>query len=60
MTDIDIIDFSNNIYYHINRAIKNYEVIKVHSKKGNVVIMSSEEYNDMMNALYCGAQGNNK
>lgn len=52
MTNTNITNFRNNIFEYISQAIEFNDIINVNTKNGNVVILSEEDYNGIMETLY--------
>ncbi len=52
MTNTDITNFRKNIYGMIERVIKYNEPINVSTKHGNAIMISEEDYNNIMETLY--------
>ncbi|MCI8655255.1 MAG: type II toxin-antitoxin system Phd/YefM family antitoxin [Clostridia bacterium] len=52
MTNINITNFRKDIYELLEQTIKYNEPINVSTKNGNAVILSEEDYNNLMETLY--------
>ena len=52
MTNTNITNFRNNIYNLLENTIKYNEPIKISTKNGNAVVMSEEDYNNMMETTH--------
>ena len=52
MTNINITNFRKNIYELLRQTIKYNEPVNVSTKDGNVVVISEEDYNSIMETLY--------
>lgn len=52
MTHTNITNFRKNIYDLLETTIKYNEPINVSTKNGNAVVLSEEDYNDLMETLY--------
>lgn len=52
MTTINVTSFRKDIYNILDNTIKYNEPINVSTKSGNAVILSEEEYNNLMETLY--------
>ena len=52
MTNVNVTSFRKDIYKLLDNAIKYNEPINVSTKNGNAVILSEEEYNNLMETLY--------
>ena len=51
MTNINITNFRKNIYSIIDQIIKYNEPVNICTKNGNAVIISEEDYNNLMETL---------
>jgi PHD/YefM family antitoxin component YafN of YafNO toxin-antitoxin module len=51
MRNINISNFKKDFLSYINQTIKYNEPINVSAKNGNVVVMSEEDYNGMMETM---------
>lgn len=60
MTNINITNFRKNIYKLLESAVEYNETINVSTKKGNAVIMSEEDYNNLIETLYISSIPNLK
>lgn len=60
MVSIDIISFRKNIYEIIENTIEHNEPINIKTKKGNAVILSEMDYNNLMETLYISSVPNLK
>lgn len=52
MTNTNITNFRKNIYELLEQTIKYNEPINVSTKSGNAIILSEEDYNNLMETLY--------
>lgn len=52
MTNINITNFRKNIYSIIEQIIKYNEPVNICTKNGNAVIISEEDYNNLMETIY--------
>lgn len=52
MTNINITNFRKDIYELLEQAIKYNEPINVSTKNGNAVILSEEDYNNLIETVY--------
>ena len=52
MTNINITNFRENIYELLESTIKYNEPINISTKNGNAVVLSEEDYNNLMETLY--------
>lgn len=52
MTNINITNFRKDIYELLDQAIKYNETINVSTKNGNAIILSEEDYNNLIETLY--------
>ena len=52
MTNTNITNFRKDIYELLETTIKYNEPINISTKNGNAVVMSEEDYNDLMETLY--------
>ncbi len=52
MLNINITNFRKNIFGILEQTIKFNEPVNISTKDGNAVIMSEDDYNDMMETLY--------
>ena len=51
MTSTNITNFRKNLFEYVNQAVSYNDIINVTTKDGNVVIMSEEEYNGLIETL---------
>lgn len=52
MTNTNATNLRKNLFEYLNLAIDFNDIINVNTKKGNVVIISEEEYNSLVETLY--------
>ena len=52
MTNTNITNFRKNIYKLLENAIKYNEPINISTKNGNAVVLSEEDYNNLIETLY--------
>lgn len=52
MLNTNVTNFRKNIFGILEQAIKYNEPVNISTKEGNAVILSEEEYNDMIETLY--------
>ena len=52
MTNTNITSFRKNIFSFVDQAVTYGEVINVNTKNGNAVLLSEEDYRNMMETLY--------
>lgn len=52
MTNTNITSFRKNIYELLEQTIKFNEPINISTKHGNAVVLSEEDYNNLMETLY--------
>ena len=52
MTNINITNFRKDVYSLLEQTIKFNEPLNISTKNGNAVVLSEEDYNDIMETLY--------
>ena len=52
MTNINITNFRKNIYSIVEQTIKYNEPVNVSTKDGNAVLISEEDYRNLIETLY--------
>ena len=52
MRNVNISNFKKDIFVYINQTIEYNEPINISAENGNVVVMSEEEYNGMVETMY--------
>jgi prevent-host-death family protein len=58
MLNMNISDFRNNIGGLLEQTIKYNEPVSIRTKSGNVVLISEDDYNGLMETLYlCSIPG---
>ena len=58
MMNTNVTTFRKNIYNYLDMTIDFNDVINVNTKKGNVVVISEEDYNGLMETVYlCSIPG---
>ncbi len=60
MTNINITNFRKDIYELLKQTIQFNEPVNVSTKDGNVVVLSEEDYNNLMETLYISSIPNLK
>lgn len=52
MTNTNITNFRKNIFEYIEQAVEFNEVINVNTKNGNAVVMSEQDYRNLIETLH--------
>lgn len=52
MTNINITNFRKDIYELLEQTIKFNEPINISTKNGNAIVLSEEDYNNLIETLY--------
>lgn len=52
MTNVNITNFRKDIYELLEQTIKYNEPINISTKNGNAVVLSEEDYNNLMETIY--------
>lgn len=52
MTNVNITNFRKDIYNLLEQTIKYNEPINISTKNGNAIILSEEDYNNLLETLY--------
>lgn len=52
MTTINATNFRKNIFSLLEQTVKYNEPINIHTKDGNAIVLSEEDYRGMMETLY--------
>ena len=52
MTNTNITNFRKNLFEYIEQAIEYNDVININTKHGNAVVMSEQDYRNLMETLY--------
>ena len=60
MTNTNITNFRKKIYELLEQTIKYNEPINISTKNGNAVVLSEEDYNNLMETLYISSIPNLK
>lgn len=60
MTNTNITNFRKNIYEMINNTIEYNEPINISTKNGNAIVLSEEDYNNLIETLYISSIPNLK
>ena len=60
MTNTNITNFRKDIYKLLENAIKYNEPINVSTKNGNAIVLSEEDYNNLIETLYISSIPNLK
>lgn len=55
MTNTNITNFRKDIYELLEQTIKFNEPINISTKNGNAIVLSEEDYNNLMETLYISA-----
>lgn len=51
MTSTNITNFRKNLFEYVNQAVSYNDIINVTTKDGNVIVISEEEYNGLIETL---------
>lgn len=51
MSTINVTNFRNDLFKYLEKTIEYNDVLKVSTKKGNAVIISESDYDDMLATL---------
>jgi len=51
MTNTNITSFRKNVFDYVDQAVTYGEVINVSTKKGNAILLSEADYNNMLETL---------
>lgn len=51
MSTINVTNFRNDLFKYLEKTIEYNDVLKVSTKKGNAVIISESDYDDMLSTL---------
>ena len=60
MTNTNITNFRKDIYKMLESAIEYNEPINISTKNGNAIVLSEEDYNNLMETLYISSIPNLK
>lgn len=52
MTNVNVTNFRKDIYELLDQTIKYNEPINISTKNGNAIVLSEEDYNNIMETLY--------
>lgn len=52
MTNVNITNFRKDIYNLLEQTIKYNEPINISTKNGNAIILSEEDYNNLLETIY--------
>lgn len=52
MTNVNITNFRKDIYELLEQTIKHNEPLNISTKNGNAIVLSEEDYNNLMETLY--------
>lgn len=52
MTNTNATNFRNHAFEYFNQAIEFNDIINVNTKNGNAIVMSEEDYNNLIETLY--------
>ena len=52
MTNTNITNFRKNLFEYIEQAIEYNDVININTKNGNAIVMSEQDYRNLMETLY--------
>ncbi len=52
MTNVNISNFRENLYQYVKNTVKHNDVINIHTKDGNAIVLSEEDYNGLIETLY--------
>lgn len=52
MTNVNVTNFRKDIYNFLEQTIKYNEPINISTKHGNAIILSEEDYNNLIETLY--------
>ena len=52
MTNINVTNFRKDIYELLEKTIKYNEPINISTKNGNAIVLSEEDYNNLIETLY--------
>lgn len=60
MTNTNATNFRKNLFEYLNSAVEFNDVINVNTKKGNAIIISESEYNNLVETLYLSSSPKTK
>ena len=52
MTSTNITNFRKNVFQYKEQTVKHNEPLNIHTKEGNAVLLSEEDYSGIMETLY--------
>lgn len=52
MTSTNITNFRKNVFQYMEQTVKHNEPLSIHTKEGNAVLLSEEDYSGIMETLY--------
>lgn len=52
MTSTNITNFRKNVFQYMEQTVKHNEPLNIHTKEGNAVLLSEEDYSGIMETLY--------
>lgn len=52
MTNTNITNFRKNLFEYIEQAIEYNDIININTKNGNAIVMSEQDYRNLMETLY--------
>lgn len=52
MTSTNITNFRKNVFQYMEQTVKHNELLNIHTKEGNAVLLSEEDYRGIMETLY--------
>ena len=52
MTSTNITNFRKNVFQYMEQTVKHNKPLNIHTKEGNAVLLSEEDYSGIMETLY--------
>lgn len=52
MTNTNVMNFNDNLTSYLDRAILNRDVININTSHGNAIVLSEDDYNNLMETVY--------
>ena len=52
MSSTNATNFRNNVFEYLLQAVNFNDVVNIHTKEGNAVLMSEDDYNALQETLY--------
>lgn len=52
MISTNITNFRKNVFQYMEQTVKHNEPLNIHTKEGNAVLLSEEDYSGIMETLY--------